>query len=108
MRTNVEVDECPKCSGRNIIMIEENGQFVYRDCGTVVVTRVFTTEPEWKAHTMEELLRKTRTGSPMDNELVLPSSVSSEINVNVRRRERRLSAMERMLMVRLDGSRSLL
>ncbi|MEM2188796.1 MAG: TFIIB-type zinc ribbon-containing protein, partial [Nitrososphaerota archaeon] len=51
--------ECPECKSADLV--ERDGEVVCRRCGLVLYT-VIDESPEWRAFTLEEEMRKSRTG----------------------------------------------
>ncbi len=56
---------CPVCGSTDIVYNEATGEYVCRQCGTVVMERIVDQGPEWRAFTPEERERRGRTGSPI-------------------------------------------
>jgi transcription initiation factor TFIIB len=56
---------CPNCEGDHIVYDPKSGENVCGHCGLVIVDEVVTRSPEWRAYTLEERARKSRTGMPV-------------------------------------------
>jgi transcription initiation factor TFIIB len=61
----MEKNKCPQCRSPDLVMDEENGEFVCSECGLVIIEDVFNQGPEWRAFTLEEQRSRSRTGAPI-------------------------------------------
>ncbi len=57
---------CPECGG-NVVVDEEHGESICRDCGLVVETDEIDRGPEWRAFDAKEKDEKSRVGAPTTN-----------------------------------------
>jgi transcription initiation factor TFIIB len=89
---------CPECKSNNIIV--DRGEIVCRDCGTVITMKVFSTQPEWRAFSHDEMVRKMRVGPATDTSLSIPPNITSVISMNGSKKHT-LTVTEKMRMLKL-------
>lgn len=65
MKEGNEEKTCPHCKCDDLVYDPDRGENVCSNCGLVVTDEVVSRAPEWRAYTLEERARKTRTGMPM-------------------------------------------
>jgi len=56
---------CPTCGKRNFIYNRESGEFICRECGTVIYKDNIDLGPEWRAYSEEHVERRKRIGAPL-------------------------------------------
>lgn len=57
-------DKCPECGNQNLIYDYDSGEIVCNKCGLILEERKMIKTPEWRAYTLEEIEKNTRTGLP--------------------------------------------
>jgi len=57
--------KCPECSSTNLVHDYDSGETVCGGCGLVVERDQPSSEPEWRAYTLEEKLSRDRAGLPI-------------------------------------------
>jgi len=63
--TYKNIQRCPECGGKNIIIDHTRGDTICADCGLVINDDLLIDEgPEWRSFTSEEERERSRVGSP--------------------------------------------
>jgi len=63
--TYKNIQRCPECGGKNIIIDHTRGDTICADCGLVINDDLLIDEgPEWRAFTHDEERERSRVGSP--------------------------------------------
>lgn len=63
--TAVRDDVCSECDAETVVISEDTGERICKECGLVVESNPIDRGPEWKAFTPEEQREKSRVGRPM-------------------------------------------
>lgn len=64
-----EEKNCPECEESAVIEVEERGEQVCDNCGTIISEKIVDQGPEWRAFNNEERESKKRTGDPIDKNM---------------------------------------
>ena len=59
-----QVENCPECSGKNLVHDRESGETICGDCGLVLYEQMLDKGPEWRAFTQQEKASRSRVGMP--------------------------------------------
>ncbi len=57
-------ENCPECSGKNLIHDSDTGETICGDCGLVLYEQMLDKGPEWRAFTQQEKASRSRVGMP--------------------------------------------
>ena len=57
-------ENCPECTGKNLIHDRDTGETICGDCGLVLYEQMLDKGPEWRAFTQEEKASRSRVGMP--------------------------------------------
>jgi transcription initiation factor TFIIB len=57
-------EDCPECSGKNLIHDSDTGETICGDCGLVLYEQMLDKGPEWRAFTQQEKASRSRVGMP--------------------------------------------
>ncbi len=57
-------EDCPECSGKNLIHDNDTGETICGDCGLVLFEQMLDKGPEWRAFTQQEKASRSRVGMP--------------------------------------------
>ncbi len=57
-------EDCPECSGKNLIHDNDTGETICGDCGLVLYEQMLDKGPEWRAFTQQEKASRSRVGMP--------------------------------------------
>jgi len=97
-----EIDVCPNCGSTKLVSSPERGEITCIQCGTVIRTKTIDPTPEWRAFTTEEIIERTRVGPPNHPSILIPSSISADIDWRSKDANgKRLSLKQRMEALRL-------
>jgi len=58
------VEDCPECSGKNLVHDYDVGETICGDCGLVLYEQMLDKGPEWRAFTQQEKASRSRVGMP--------------------------------------------
>jgi len=57
-------ENCPECTGKNLVHDYDTGETICGDCGLVVYEQMLDKGPEWRAFTQQEKASRSRVGGP--------------------------------------------
>ena len=91
---------CPQCGDPKLVYDPSSGEKVCSRCGLVIADDAIDRGPEWRAITLEEKAKKTRTGIPTSY-IYYDKGLYTSFRTNRDSRGRRLDSKIRMKMRRL-------
>ncbi len=64
IKAHQRFENCPECSGKNLVHDADTGETICAECGLVLYEQMLDKGPEWRAFTQQEKASRSRVGMP--------------------------------------------